>query len=122
MGNEERLTFWRTVGRALRLRCPVCGQGRLFRSWFAMEDHCPSCGLDLKREQGYYVGAMYINYGVTATVMMCIGIPLAMRDLSLFQISWPLALFGLIFPITFFRWSKSLWLGIDLYITRLIPK
>lgn len=122
MGNEGPLRFWRTIGRALRLRCPVCGQGRLFRGWFAMEDRCPSCGLDLKREQGYYVGAMYINYGVTAMVMLGIGIPLAMRNLSLFQISWPLALFALVFPINFFRWSKSLWLGIDLYITSLIPR
>jgi uncharacterized protein (DUF983 family) len=116
------MTFWRTIGRGLRLRCPVCGQGRLFRGWFAMEDRCPSCGLDLKREQGYYVGAMYINYGVTAMVMMAVGIPLAMRNLSLVQISVPLGAFGLAFPIVFFRWSKSLWLGIDLYITRLIPK
>ena len=54
--------------------------------------------------------------------MMGVGIPLAMRGLSLPQISWPLAPFALAFPIVFFRWSKSLWLGIDLYITRLIPK
>ena len=116
------MTFWRTSGRALRLRCPVCGEGRLFRGWFAMEDRCPKCGLDLKREQGYYVGAMYINYGVTAMVMMAVGIPMAMRSLSLVQISVQLGTFGLAFPIFFFRWSKSLWLGIDLYITRLIPK
>jgi len=122
MGTEVKLTFWRTIGRALRLRCPVCGQGRLFRGWFAMEERCPSCGLDLKREQGYYVGAMYINYGATATVMLGVGIPLAMRNLSLVEITVPLAAFGLVFPIVFFRWSKSLWLGIDLYITALMPK
>jgi uncharacterized protein (DUF983 family) len=116
------MTFWRTIGRGLRLRCPVCGEGRLFRGWFAMEDRCPTCGLDLQREQGYYVGAMYINYGVTALVMMAVGIPLAMRNFTLVQISVPLGAFGLAFPIVFFRWSKSLWLGIDLYITRLIPK
>ena len=116
------MTFWRTIGRGLRLRCPVCGQGRLFRGFFAMEDRCPSCGLDLKREQGYYVGAMYINYGATATVLLGAGIPMAMKGWSLAQITWPLASFAIVFPIVFFRWSKSLWLGIDLYITALISK
>ena len=87
-----------------------------------METACPSCGLDLRREQGYYVGAMYINYGATAAVMLGVGIPLAMKGLSLAQISWPLVPFAVVFPIVFFRWSKSLWLGIDLYITALIPK
>jgi uncharacterized protein (DUF983 family) len=122
MGIEGKLTFWRTVGRGLRLRCPVCGQGRLFKSFFTMETNCPSCGLDLRREQGYYVGAMYINYGVTAAVMLGVGIPMAMRGFSLPQISWPLGAFAVAFPIVFFRWSKGLWLGIDLYITSLIPK
>jgi uncharacterized protein (DUF983 family) len=121
MGNEGKLTFWRTIGRGLRLRCPVCGQGRLFRGWFTMEDRCPSCGLDLRREQGYYVGAMYINYGITATVIIAAGIPLANRY-PLATFSWPLGAFAVIFPLVFFRWSKSLWLGIDLYITGLIPK
>ena len=87
-----------------------------------MEDRCPACGLDLRREQGYDVGAMYINYGATATVMLGVGIPLAMKGLSLVQISVPLGAFALAFPVFFFRWSKSLWLGIDLYITSLIPR
>jgi uncharacterized protein (DUF983 family) len=121
MAIEGKLTFWRTVGRGLRLRCPVCGQGRLFCGWFTMEERCPSCGLDLKREQGYYVGAMYINYGVTAAVILAAGIPVATRY-PLATFSWPLGAFAIVFPLLFFRWSRSLWLGIDLYITSLIPK
>ena len=62
------MTFWRTVGRSLRLRCPSCGEGRLFIRFFSMAPSCPGCGLDFRREQGYYVGAMYLNYGVTAAV------------------------------------------------------
>ena len=27
-------------------KCPRCGQGRLFRSFLALEPHCPTCGLD----------------------------------------------------------------------------
>ncbi len=30
--------------RGLRMRCPHCGQGRLFRSFLRSVDHCASCG------------------------------------------------------------------------------
>jgi len=121
MGDEGPLKFWRTVGRGLRLRCPRCGEGRLFTGFFAMALACPSCGLDIRREQGYYVGAMYINYGVTATVELAVGIPMVER-MSLTALTIPLAAFGLIFPLVFFRYSRSLWLGFDLYFTSLAPK
>jgi hypothetical protein len=82
---------------------------------------CPSCGLDLRREQGYYVGAMYLNYGVTATVLLAVGIPLADR-VPMSTLTWPLAGFALLFPLWFFRYSRSLWLGLDLYFSSLAPK
>jgi len=50
----------------LRLLCPRCGQGRLFTGWFAISAACPHCGLDFKREPGFYLGSISINYGVTA--------------------------------------------------------
>ena len=117
----QPLGFWRTMGRGLRLRCPKCGDGKLFSGGFTMASSCPSCGLDILREQGYYVGAMYINYGVTATVELSVGIPLAGK-IPMATILWPLAVFGLLFPLWFFRYSRSLWLGIDLYFTALIPR
>jgi hypothetical protein len=53
MGHPARralLLFW----RAERLRCPNCGGGPLFRSWFRMRPYCPACGLPLERgDQGY---------------------------------------------------------------------
>jgi len=115
------MTFWRTVGRSLRLRCPSCGEGKLFTGFFKMAPACGACGLDLRRESGYYVGAMYVNYGATAAVLLSVGIPLADR-LSRWTLSVPLGAFALLFPLWFFRYSRSLWLGIDLYITSLAPK
>jgi len=121
MGIPEKLTFWRTLGRGLRLRCPVCGEGRLFRGYFLMEPLCSSCRLDFRREPGYYVGAMYINYGLTAGVMLAVGVPLA-DQVPLPALSWPLGSFAILFPLWFFRYSRSLWLGLDLYITAPAPK
>lgn len=30
-----------------------------------MYDACPSCGLQFNREQGYYIGAMYVSYALS---------------------------------------------------------
>jgi len=121
MGLEGALTFWRTMGRSLRLRCPACGEGRLFTGFFTMTGACSGCGLDFRREQGYYVGAMYINYGVTTTILLGVALPLV-GSVPFPRLLPPLGIFCLVFPLWFFRYSRSLWLGIDLYIVSNIPK
>ncbi len=121
MGIAGAMTFWRTIGRGLRLRCPRCGEAKLFTGFFSMVPACPSCGLDVRREQGYYVGAMYINYGIAAAVELAVGVPLADR-VSLVKLSLALGAFAILFPLWFFRYSRSLWLGIDLYFTTLVSR
>jgi hypothetical protein len=31
---------------------------------------CPVCGLHFEREEGYFLGAMYISYGMSATILI----------------------------------------------------
>ena len=50
------------LGRALRLRCPNCGKGKPFVSWFRMRSQCEVCGLAFERgEEGYQVGSYMFN-------------------------------------------------------------
>ena len=53
----------------LRQLCPRCRLGKIFRSsifrgFAALNERCPVCGLKFEREQGYFLGAMYISYGL----------------------------------------------------------
>jgi uncharacterized protein (DUF983 family) len=50
-------------------RCPRCCRGKMFRGSFAMNDPCPVCGLIFQREEGYFLGAMYVSY-VIASVLL----------------------------------------------------
>ena len=52
----------------LRLKCPRCRVGPLYRRPFSMNSHCFQCGLKFEREQGYFVGAIYINYAATVAI------------------------------------------------------
>ena len=48
--------------------CPRCRAGKIFRKsvWLfpKMYERCPACGLKFEREPGYFLGAMYIGYGL----------------------------------------------------------
>jgi len=48
--------------------CPRCRTGKIFRKsvWRfpGMYERCPACGLKFEREDGYFLGAMYIGYGL----------------------------------------------------------
>jgi hypothetical protein len=81
-----------------------------------MNAFCGSCGLNLHPEPGYYVGAMYINYGATVALGLLAAFLFA-RGATLRQLVPPLLGFGLVFPLVFFPFSRSFWLGMDLYIS-----
>ncbi|HVA14577.1 MAG TPA: DUF983 domain-containing protein [Stellaceae bacterium] len=42
-----RPDLWTAIKRGLRGRCPVCGQGALFRSYLKLSDRCAHCGENL---------------------------------------------------------------------------
>ena len=49
MGPWSRRSYWTSLGRGLRGRCPNCGQGRLFYRYLKVEPVCQACGHDLDR-------------------------------------------------------------------------
>ena len=104
----------RAEARALRLRCPRCGRAPLFRGWFAMNTVCAVCDLRFERAPGYWIGAIYVNYGVTVGIAVT-GFFL-LRALAGWDTPWQLALWGpfvVVFPLWFFRYSRSLWLALE---------
>ena len=103
--------YWRkVVWRGLKLRCPVCGQGPLFRTYFAMHESCSCCGVRFAREHGQWVGSLDIN-----TFVVAFGLMIA----SAFSPLWPLpvmlAVWGgaaIVIPLLTFRFSRGLWTAI----------
>jgi uncharacterized protein (DUF983 family) len=108
------MRFWAILIRSMKLRCPRCGRGKLFSGFFRMHDHCDTCGLPYHRGDGYYLGAIYFNYGVTAILVIALFFTLFLvGDVSPDVMIWPLFAFCLLFPLAFFRHSRSLWRGFD---------
>ena len=98
----------------MRLRCPLCGQGRLFRSGLIMHDACPHCGVKFEREPGFFLGSIYINYGLTALIAIVAVFVLRFRyNIPQNPLLIGAMVFTLLFPLLVFPWARSLWLGFD---------
>jgi uncharacterized protein (DUF983 family) len=97
------------------LRCPVCRAGAAFRGRFRMEPSCSVCGFVFEREAGYWVGALYFNYGVTIVIAFVLWLILEL----LLGLKWETVVlpaligFSVLFPVLFFRYSRLLWMVID---------
>jgi uncharacterized protein (DUF983 family) len=117
MANESQATnpsYATLIGRALRLRCPACGRGKLFRSWISMNDPCPECGRKFDRAPGYLLGAIYFNYGVTALLVVVFYFSMFLTGtLTGRQLLWTLTAFAILFPLWFFRYARALWIAFD---------
>lgn len=106
--------------RAAHWRCPNCGRGRLFRGVFRMLLRCPECGLSYFPEQGYYIGAMIINYAATTAVIVTIFLfSLLFPDVTLLSTNSKILLwigFAIALSLLLTRHAYSFWLGVDFWI------
>ena len=100
-------------GRGLKLRCPCCGHGRLFRTAFRTYGHCSACGERFEREPGQSFGAIYINVGLSA--LLAVSGYLVTNAFSTLTMSQQLGirlLVAALGPVLFFRLAKGLWTSI----------
>jgi uncharacterized protein (DUF983 family) len=114
--------FWTLYFNALRLRCPVCKKGRIFPGWFKVEDHCPVCGIEIERGEGFFLGSIYFNYGSTGLLMLVSYVTCRL------WLGWPdryimpaLTVFALVYPMFFLRFARSSFLAFDQYFNPRLP-
>lgn len=115
------------LGRALRLRCPVCGEHPIFlpwrrvrslREWLTPLEGCPRCRYRYDREPGYFLLATWaFNYAAVGGAALVAWFLLAtftsiplLPMLLLLLIPMPVA------SLLFVRHAKSLWLGFDHFL------
>lgn len=112
--SEVTRDYKTVLWRCLRLRCPACGKGRIFRGWFSNFDCCAECGYDFVREPGFYLGSIYVNYGLTAVLLVAVCSPIVLFTETSYTLLTPIALaFCVAFPTWFHRYARSIWLGFD---------
>jgi uncharacterized protein (DUF983 family) len=103
--------------RAIRLRCPHCGHGRVLAGWASVRERCDHCGLRFHRgDPEYFSGAMFANLIVSE------GFFVISFAAALF-LTWPnvpwdaltyvgVAVMALL-PVVMYPVSKVVWLAMD---------
>jgi len=79
-----------------------------------MNERCPNCSVKFEREPGFFLGSIYINYGLTALIVS-IAYPLLLFGWGIPETPLLIAAvtFTVLFPILIFPWARSVWLGFD---------
>ncbi len=83
-----------------------------------MHAACDACGYRYEREQGYWVGAIYLNFALT--VVFAFGPVLVLDTLIGLTLAQQLTIaitLSVLVPLALFRYSRSLWLAIDYLVT-----
>jgi hypothetical protein len=79
-----------------------------------MFDHCPVCGLQFEREQGYFLGAMYVSYLISIP-------PVALLILLVWKITGHLSDIAIVAAFVAYlplvplvaRFARVVWMYID---------
>jgi uncharacterized protein (DUF983 family) len=110
MTNPDDASALQALRRGL---CPECHSGRIFAGRWRMNAHCPVCNRKFERAPGYFVGAMYVSYGIAVVLL---GGLFAILRFGVVP-SWPLErvvilAFAayLLFVAPIYRWSRIIWI------------
>jgi uncharacterized protein (DUF983 family) len=108
-----KVTRLQIITRGLTNRCPNCGGRTLFKAGtlFEVNAACPQCGLKIDRDEGFFLGSMSLNYGVTLVCFLTPVMLLAYYKVIGVTPAVVLAGIGAIaVPALFYRSSRSWWL------------
>ncbi|MGE0541917.1 MAG: DUF983 domain-containing protein [Dehalococcoidia bacterium] len=96
--------------RGLRHRCPNCGADGVFRGLFHTNVRCDRCNFLVEREDGFFLGAMALNFAAAAFPMVIVFVLVFMEAISVPLAMVIVIVWGLIVPVLFYRTSRSLWM------------
>jgi len=81
-----------------------------------MRSHCESCGFHYERGPGYWLGSIYVNYGLTALLVTAGYLSLFFSEaIGQTALLWLCVGFCFLFPLLFFRYARAVWVAVDLY-------
>ncbi|MFT4901815.1 MAG: hypothetical protein ACI81V_001092 [Lentimonas sp.] len=107
--NEQRK---QAIYRPIRNRCPKCGEGSIMQSPARLHKNCPECGFAYYRENGFFSGALPINYALVIILWLIpVTLTWILGGISGTTAAVLCGIGAVIFPIALYRYSQCLWLA-----------
>ncbi|MDQ8207943.1 DUF983 domain-containing protein [Coraliomargarita sp. SDUM461003] len=92
--------------RTMTGRCPNCGHFGIFKNWFRLNKRCPSCEMELEKEEsGFYFGTTSIGYVLAIVIVIIPVCILVVMDMLNMWLGVAIAILGstllctLLYPI-----------------------
>lgn len=109
-----------TFKSVLKMKCPKCHEGNLFKNktiykydgYFDMPDYCPKCDQSFRIESGFYLGAMFVSYGLTIALNVAVFVAfLTFNAYSLFPFLIAAGITTLLAMPYMMKISRSIWIA-----------
>lgn len=98
------------IQKAIENNCPHCGQAKIYKSFFEMNERCEKCQYLFKRDSGFFVGSWIINYTLCTLIVMPIFLFLLFTDSSMgLAISLSLLLI-IVLQVLLIPFARKLWI------------
>ncbi len=101
-------------------KCPKCHEGQFFQTnnpynlkkFDKMNEKCSRCGENFTPEPGFYVGAMYVSYGISVAVtsLYFFGLVIFLKVSAIIVLAILVLSIILLMPISF-RLSRLIWIN-----------
>ncbi len=109
----SRTTF---LIRGLTHACPRCGSRNTHAKYFTIRNNCPVCDLKFEKEQGYWTGALALNFiftGGLVAIGLALGLILTVPEIPIIPLMAILFPIAIIVPIVSYPFTFTLWMAID---------
>ena len=110
------------ISSILTCKCPKCREGDLFvnkrayqyQNFLDVHDNCPKCNQDFQIEAGFYLGAMFVSYGLTIALTVAVFVAFVVLNIySLVPFLITAAIVLIITTPIILRVSRSIWIAMS---------
>jgi uncharacterized protein (DUF983 family) len=115
----------RVMGRAIRLRCPHCGIGRVLGKRGRVNERCAGCNFRFERsDDNYFFGAMFIAYalGPGLVILAFLAVVLVTwPDVPWDAISYVAPVLMLVLVVALYPVARVFWVAFDVLFRPVTP-
>ena len=92
-------------------RCPECGKGRMFSSWFVLRERCPECGVVFMRDPGSWTGSTVVAYMIGSVFFLVLTFGMWVTGNIVKHSEWLIATATCAFVVLIYRFVKAAWVA-----------
>lgn len=117
VGVRDGPSIGQALARGATGRCPLCGSRGIFTpSRLELREGCRTCGLHFEREDGYWIGAVYVVMALVLAVFVLVtagSIAVFWPDVPWTGVTIAAIIANGVVAVGAHGWAKSMWLGVS---------